>query len=49
MTIKMWKRANDVSAVNAIAGAPKEQDQPIPVPKKTKLYVEQLQVRYSTS
>lgn len=43
LTIKIWKRTNKIDHMNAAVGPPPEQDIPIPVPKKTKLYVEQLQ------
>ena len=43
LTIKMWKRTNKYNKLNGSAGPPPEQDIPIPIPKKTKLYVEQLQ------
>jgi Bardet-Biedl syndrome 1 protein len=43
LTIKIWKRANRYDALKAAGGPPPEQDIPIAVPKKTKLYVEQLQ------
>ena len=43
LTIKIWRRQVDVDAMTADAGPPPEQDIPLPVPKKTKLYVEQTQ------
>lgn len=43
LTIKIWKRTNKIESLKPAAGPPPEQDLPIPVPKKTKLYVEQLQ------
>lgn len=43
LTIKMWKRNADIENVNLMSGPPPEQDIPLPVPKKTKLYVEQTQ------
>ena len=43
LTIKIWKRTNKVDLLKADSGPPREQDVPIPVPKKTRLYVEQLQ------
>ena len=43
LTIKMWRRAADADSINNTAGPPPEQDIPLPVPKKTKLYVEQTQ------
>lgn len=43
LTVKMWRRMADVENVNLAAGPPPEQDIPLPVPKKTKLYVEQTQ------
>lgn len=43
LTIKMWKRTADIEHFNRISGPPPEQDIPLPVPKKTKLYVEQTQ------
>lgn len=43
LTVKMWRRAADVDAISAHTGPPPEQDIPLPVPKKTKLYVEQTQ------
>ena len=39
----MWKRTADIEHFNRISGPPPEQDIPLPVPKKTKLYVEQTQ------
>ncbi|RKO94470.1 ciliary BBSome complex subunit 1-domain-containing protein [Blyttiomyces helicus] len=41
LSIKILKRTADFSAQNSLGGTPKEQEIPIPVPKKTKLYVEQ--------
>lgn len=43
ITVKMWKRTADVDGSNPAAGPPPEQDIPLAVPKKTKLYVEQTQ------
>ena len=43
LTIKMWRRTADADAINSSGGPPPEQDIPLPVPKKTKLYVEQTQ------
>ena len=43
LSIKIWRRQVDVDAMTADAGPPPEQDIPLPVPKKTKLYVEQTQ------
>lgn len=43
LTIKMWRRTADVDSSSNVAGPPPEQDIPLPVPKKTKLYVEQTQ------
>jgi Bardet-Biedl syndrome 1 protein len=43
LTIKMWKRTADADSINSSGGPPPEQDIPLPVPKKTKLYVEQTQ------
>ena len=43
LTIKIWRRLLDVDAMTADSGPPPEQDIPLPVPKKTKLYVEQTQ------
>lgn len=45
LTIKMWRRTVDVDAAagNGSLGPPPEQDIPLPVPKKTKLFVEQTQ------
>ena len=42
MTIKIWKRSTDVDSMNPNSGPPPEQDIPLQVPKKTKLYVEQV-------
>eukprot|EP01042_Synura_sphagnicola_P020773 gene20773-26382_t len=41
----MWRRTVDVDAAagNGTLGPPPEQDIPLPVPKKTKLFVEQTQ------
>ena len=41
LTIKIWRRTADIDAAINVIGAPAEQDIPLPVPKKTKLYVEQ--------
>ena len=43
LTIKIWKRTNKYESLKSYAGPPPEQDIPISIPKKTKLYVEQLQ------
>jgi Bardet-Biedl syndrome 1 protein len=43
LTVKIWKRAVDAEAMSGSNGPPPEQDIPLPVPKKTKLYVEQTQ------
>jgi Bardet-Biedl syndrome 1 protein len=43
LTIKMWRRTADADTINGAGGPPPEQDIPLPVPKKTKLYVEQTQ------
>jgi len=43
LTIKIWKRTNKLELLKAESGPPAEQDVAIPVPKKTRLYVEQLQ------
>jgi Bardet-Biedl syndrome 1 protein len=45
LTIKMWRRTVDVDGAigNGQLGPPPEQDMPLPVPKKTKLFVEQTQ------
>lgn len=43
LTIKMWRRTADADSINSAGGPPPEQDIPLPVPKKTKLYVEQTQ------
>eukprot|EP01038_Epipyxis_sp_PR26KG_P009508 gene9508-12808_t len=43
MTIKILKRTADVEGLSVATGPPPEQDIPLPVPKKTKLYVEQTQ------
>jgi Bardet-Biedl syndrome 1 protein len=43
LTIKMWRRTADADTMNGAGGPPPEQDIPLPVPKKTKLYVEQTQ------
>lgn len=43
ITIKIWRRAADIDSMNFTAGPPPEQDIPLPVPKKTKLYIEQTQ------
>lgn len=43
ITIKMWRRTAEIDNLNIVAGPPPEQDIPLPVPKKTKLYVEQTQ------
>jgi Bardet-Biedl syndrome 1 protein len=44
LSIKMWRRTAEIDSLNFTAGPPPEQDVPLPVPKKTKLYVEQTQV-----
>lgn len=41
LTIKMWRRTAEIDSLSFSAGPPPEQDIPLPVPKKTKLYVEQ--------
>jgi Bardet-Biedl syndrome 1 protein len=44
ITVKMWSRHADIDALLTSAsksGPPPEQDTPLPVPKKTKLYIEQ--------
>ena len=41
LMIKIWRRTADVDAAINVIGAPPEQDIPLQVPKKTKLYVEQ--------
>jgi Bardet-Biedl syndrome 1 protein len=41
LTIKIWRRTADIDAAVNVIGAPAEQDIPLPIPKKTKLYVEQ--------
>lgn len=43
LTFKMTKRTATFKAIEGAAGPPPEQDIPLPVPKKTKLYVEQTQ------
>ena len=43
MTIKILKRLFDFENINSRIGATAEQETPIQVPKKTKLYVEQTQ------
>jgi Bardet-Biedl syndrome 1 protein len=43
LTIKIWKRLAEVENLSFNVGPPPEQDIPLPVPKKTKLYVEQTQ------
>lgn len=43
LTIKIWKRSTDVDSMNPNSGPPPEQDIPLQVPKKTKLYVEQVE------
>jgi Bardet-Biedl syndrome 1 protein len=43
LTIKIWKRSTDVDSMNSNSGPPPEQDIPLQVPKKTKLYVEQVE------
>jgi hypothetical protein len=43
LTIKMWRRTADADGVSGPTGPPIEQDIPLAVPKKTKLYVEQTQ------
>ncbi len=40
LSIKIWRRKNDISALNADSGPPWEQDVPLPIPKKTKLWME---------
>ena len=40
LTVKMWRRNNKLTDLKGDSGPPKEQDVPIPVPKKTKLYLE---------
>ena len=43
LSIKIWRRTADVEAIQTHLGPPAEQDIPIPVPKKTKQYLEQAQ------
>lgn len=43
LTFKMTKRTANFKAPEAASGPPPEQDIPLAVPKKTKLYVEQTQ------
>lgn len=43
LTIKMLQRQADLEVQSAAPGPPPEQDIPLNVPKKTKLYVEQTQ------
>jgi Bardet-Biedl syndrome 1 protein len=43
ITIKMLQRQADLEVQSTIPGPPPEQDIPLNVPKKTKLYVEQTQ------
>jgi Bardet-Biedl syndrome 1 protein len=43
LTIKMLQRQADLSATSNVPGPPPEQDVPLSIPKKTKLYVEQTQ------
>lgn len=43
LTIKIWRRTADVDALNFTAGPPVEQEIPLNIPKKTRLYVEQTQ------
>lgn len=43
LSIKIWKRTADIEAMLTKAGPPPEQDIPLNIPKKTKLYVEQTQ------
>jgi Bardet-Biedl syndrome 1 protein len=43
ITVKMWKRTADVDQANIAAGPPPEQDVPLNIPKKTKVYVDQTQ------
>ncbi|RYG50929.1 hypothetical protein EON67_04375 [archaeon] len=43
LTFKMAKRTASFKATDVPSGPPPEQDIPIPVPKKTKLYLDQMQ------
>ena len=44
LSIKIWKRTVDIDSINSLTnGPPTEQDIPLVIPKKTKLYVEQSQ------
>eukprot|EP00607_Mallomonas_marina_P007613 CAMPEP_0182419960 /NCGR_PEP_ID=MMETSP1167-20130531/4352_1 /TAXON_ID=2988 /ORGANISM="Mallomonas Sp, Strain CCMP3275" /LENGTH=517 /DNA_ID=CAMNT_0024595209 /DNA_START=56 /DNA_END=1609 /DNA_ORIENTATION=+ len=43
LTIKIMRRLADIDNKGLLAGPPSEQDTPLPVPKKTKLFVEQTQ------
>uniref|UniRef100_A0A7S0XEZ2 Bardet-Biedl syndrome 1 N-terminal domain-containing protein n=1 Tax=Chromulina nebulosa TaxID=96789 RepID=A0A7S0XEZ2_9STRA len=43
ITVKIWKRSADIDNFNPPSGPPPEQDIPLPIPKKTKLYVDQTQ------
>lgn len=43
LSVKIWKRSVDADSMTGSTGPPPEQDIPLPVPKKTKLYVEQTQ------
>ena len=40
LSVKIWRRRNDVAALQSDAGPPPEQDVPLPIPKKTKLWME---------
>ena len=40
LSVKMWRRKNNVSSLQADSGPPPEQDVPLPIPKKTKLWME---------
>ena len=42
LSIKIWRRKNNVAALQAAAGPPPEQDIPLPIPKKTKLWMEMI-------
>lgn len=43
LTIKILKRLAEIDSKGVVSGPPPEQDIPLPIPKKTKLFVEQTQ------
>ena len=48
LTIKIWRRNAAIDSLGSATGPPPEQDIPLPIPKKTKLYLEQVRLMGDT-